>query len=971
MPLTIAPERLVNTVTAGAQHPGDVAVGGRTFTAWIDESSGSAVAKLRVFGPDGAPLSAEITAGPAQEVALAAVPGGFVAVRIVQVGPQQLDVVAQRYDLSGQPQGAPTLVENLDTRNTPTLGVAASGMDVVALSDGGYAVGWTGSSFDSLGSTRVTPNFVVVGANGSIEGDLTGLGASGKGISAGASGVTFAELSDHRVLVTYSVPTTFLPTTPGGQFAQFLDLSGRTLGPAFRIDGAFPSDGGPMVTPTTGITLAGLPGNQVVFAWASEGSVWVSVYPADGVGAGANTGRTPPVRLTTAAGAGEPQVAVLPDGRFIVGYSANGDVLAQVFSGDGAAQGAAMRLGTVSADLQDQLRLAIGPDGTLSALWQDPSGLAGAGGGVDPNLGVKLEIVAFEQNRTGGPDAETFTGGAAADVLNGGAGDDVLLGGGGDDTLIGGVGGDSFNGGSGADRLDGGSNTDFVTYVDSPVGVTVDLAFGFGGGANPTGTDQLISIEAAYGSAFSDVLNGNYLSNVLAGNDGADTIYAASGTDYVDGGAGVDLLNLDATVSDYFVTNLTAQGARLIGPYGTIQASGFERVRIGGQEMSWSEFTSRAFDGLRYVASNPDLIASIGTDAERARQHWMNTGQAEGRPLDTFDPLRYAASNPDLLAQLYIDTAALTRHYIATGFAAGRSATSFDPLQYGAVNPDLLLAFGPDPAALTRHYAASGFIEGRVKTGFDALLYGASNDDLARVFGNNPTALFQNWINSGVFEGRSTTGFDALQYAAANDDLARAFGTDQQAALLHYLNTGADEFRETGGFDTVAYVLSYQDVAGLNLQTALNHWLTVGADQGLRGDELFGREQESHLLQGSTTPGEIENFTTSGRFSADRDWFSVTIGGSQLARISVLGADSGRGTLEDPFIEVYDANGRLVMTDDDSGPGRDAMVSLFNGSRPGTEVTYYIVVRSLAGGEGTYVIDAASGLSSPSEGWIV
>ena len=207
-----------------------------------------------------------------------------------------------------------------------------------------------------------------------------------------------------------------------------------------------------------------------------------------------------------------------------------------VFKATGQADGEAFRLGSVSAGLQDQLHLAVGPGGAIAAIWQDASGQAGAGGGADSSgLGVKLEVVALDQGIEGTREADRMSGSAGADRLIGLGGDDTLTGLAGNDTLEGGMGGDSFVGGAGDDRLDGGSNTDFVSYADVSSAVSVDLTAGSASGGG--GSDRLISIEAAYGSGFNDVLTGNYLSNLLVGNDGADTISAMSGANYIDGGA--------------------------------------------------------------------------------------------------------------------------------------------------------------------------------------------------------------------------------------------------------------------------------------------------------------------------------------------------------------------------------------------------------------------------------------------------
>jgi len=928
MPVAVGPERLVNTVTDGAQRPGDVATGIATGAVWIDSSSGLGVAKLRTYERDGSPISGEVTVGSATDVAVASIPGGFVVVRVVQIGPQQVDIVAQTYNPTGQPNGAALTIDSVDVRNSPVLGYSSRGLDATPLSDGGYAVGWSSSSASSGGTVSVSAEYAVVSAQGAIEGSGVLTSISGRSVTGNDTEVAFTQLPGGQVLVTFKLYDAIFddgnpPFT--AQFAQILDAAGGTLRPGFQLEPGLPADGGPRLDGANGMAVEALANGKVAFAWFSNGQMYMSLYDGDRLLQGDASVRTAPVSLPGATG-GEPQIVELADGRFVVGYAANEDVWAQVFLPSGQPEGARFRLNTELQGPQDELRLSVSRDGVVAALWEDP------GGTSDPSgSGVKLQLVSYGLSQTGGPGRDTLTGGPTEDVLSGLAGDDVLIGQGGADTLLGGMGGDSFLAGAGDDRIDGDSNTDFISYGDATSAVVVDLTAGTATGGG--GSDTLISVEAVYGSLHNDHLTGNYLSNLILGELGNDTVVGQAGANYLDGGQGNDLIELVGQVTDYFVTNVTATGARVIGPYGVDQVLNFERVRIGTTEMSWQDFTSQAFNGLRYIASNPDLIASLGADAERGRQHWLNTGRAEGRSLDAFDPLRYAASNPDIAAQLYIDTAALSRHFILTGFAAGRSATSFDPLQYAAINPDLLRAFGVDAAAFTRHYAVAGVAENRPLTGFDPLLYGATNDDLARVFGNDANALFQHWINSGVFEGREPSGFDA-----------------------------------------VAYVLSYPELqaASVTPQNAVNHWLTVGADQGLRGDELFGREQTTHEILSGVARGTLANFTTSGRFSADRDWYEVRLNSVDTYRFTALGVDSGRGTLGDPRIEIYDARGRLVASDEDGGAGRDASLDFRADHGGGARLaTYYVVVRSTPGDEGTYDVtfDLAR-LASPADGWV-
>jgi Glycosyl hydrolase family 26 len=82
---------------------------------------------------------------------------------------------------------------------------------------------------------------------------------------------------------------------------------------------------------------------------------------------------------------------------------------------------------------------------------------------------------------------------------------------------------------------------------------------------------------------------------------------------------------------------------------------------------------ARAFDGLEYIASNPDLIRAFGANAAAGEQHYRTYGQAENRPTDTFDAVLYLAKYADLRAAFGTNATAATIHYISYGFAEGRT----------------------------------------------------------------------------------------------------------------------------------------------------------------------------------------------------------------------------------------------------------------------------------------------------------
>ena len=116
---------------------------------------------------------------------------------------------------------------------------------------------------------------------------------------------------------------------------------------------------------------------------------------------------------------------------------------------------------------------------------------------------------------------ENVVGSSDGDILVGDTQANELLGEGGNDALWGGV---------GADALDGGAGTDTATYIESSVGVDVNLLTGVGTGGTAEG-DTLTDVENLVGSLFDDVLTGDDESNLLQGGFGADELAGNGGDD--------------------------------------------------------------------------------------------------------------------------------------------------------------------------------------------------------------------------------------------------------------------------------------------------------------------------------------------------------------------------------------------------------------------------------------------------------
>jgi Ca2+-binding RTX toxin-like protein len=139
---------------------------------------------------------------------------------------------------------------------------------------------------------------------------------------------------------------------------------------------------------------------------------------------------------------------------------------------------------------------------------------------------------------------DTILGDAGDDTLIGGDGNDYLRGDAGDDTLIGGDGYDSFVVGLGADSIDGSSGFDGFEAFDATEGVFISLADGVAYDDGFGFTDAIAGIEAVYGGAYADSIQGDAENNWLVGNDGDDLLIGGDGFDSLEGGLGADTFRL-------------------------------------------------------------------------------------------------------------------------------------------------------------------------------------------------------------------------------------------------------------------------------------------------------------------------------------------------------------------------------------------------------------------------------------------
>lgn len=120
------------------------------------------------------------------------------------------------------------------------------------------------------------------------------------------------------------------------------------------------------------------------------------------------------------------------------------------------------------------------------------------------------------------------------DVILAGRGFDRIEGRGGGDLICAGSHSDLIAPGPGNDLVDGQTGSDRLDLSSSMQPVALDLVAGTASGQ---GTDQLRSIENAFGSDFDDVLEGDDGRNEFEGGKGDDQLNGAAGRDFLLGGS--------------------------------------------------------------------------------------------------------------------------------------------------------------------------------------------------------------------------------------------------------------------------------------------------------------------------------------------------------------------------------------------------------------------------------------------------
>jgi Ca2+-binding RTX toxin-like protein len=353
--------------------------------------------------------------------------------------------------------------------------------------------------------------------------------------------------------------------------------------------------------------------------WGNGKDITARIYNADGaartgwlhVNAAANGGNP-------AGDQGNPKLALLSSGAFVVGWSDGNSFRLQAYDTFGAALG--QNAFAVSNASENEI-MHVG-SGMIADIWRS-SVSDGSGDSIRMTYHTLFRMI------EGDATSETIVGidDGTLEVLSGLAGNDTL------------------EGREGQDSLRGGDGFDFASYVSAPVGVTASLHSQNLNTGHAAG-DDYHSVEGLLGSAFDDVLTGDIGANVLDGRGGNDTLTGRFGNDVLVGGLGDDTAAFLQNLGQYTVEDF-GDRIRVSGADGVDLLFSIEHLRFTDATLTPVDDGNPLFDALYYYSRNTDVYFA-GADA---LAHFNAFGRHEGRdPNAFFDTSGYLAVNKDVAA---------------------------------------------------------------------------------------------------------------------------------------------------------------------------------------------------------------------------------------------------------------------------------------------------------------------------------
>ncbi len=244
------------------------------------------------------------------------------------------------------------------------------------------------------------------------------------------------------------------------------------------------------------------------------------------------------------------------------------------------------------------------------------------------------------------------------------------------------------------------------------------------------------------------------------------------------------------------------------------------------------------------------------------------------------------------------------------------------------------------------------------------------NSDLHFTFGQDAVGDIEHEITEGVFGRTASLGFDGARwnpldlfrftaagqrdFTGGSDGMTTYFGVDaNHVSALAYHNSinaaGVNDGFDLGDWDNTvgdAFGAGGPGSPGTVSATDLQVLDVLGWNPMSAGaytpapDEFASSLGDATHPFGQLTPGGSANGVL--QQAGDHDWFAVQLQAGGTYTITETGHAGGGGTLGDPFLQLHDASGAVVASNDD----------IVDGSNPDSRLVF-----STATG-GTFYVDA-------------
>lgn len=495
-----------------------------------------------------------------------------------------------------------------------------------------------------------------------------------------------------------------------------------------------------------------------------------------------------------------------------------------------------------------------------------------------------------------------FRGGLGNDVVRGGGTLDTLVGNAGDDVLDGWYGNDTLSGGLGNDTLIGGEGLDTATYVNSTVGVNVDLRIQ--GTAQYTvgeGIDTLIGIEYLTGSSFGDNLRGNDEFNLIVDNAVDPTATALSQTDSLFGYGGNDSI-LVTRAAATVATNVNMDGGD--GNDFIELRSGTTSAALAANEAGLSSATYLAL-GATSNDRNTDIVT---VDAGAGDDRIVLTGVARatvnaGSGADIVSISMRGASNVNNY-QLTLGSGADIIQF-GVGTSAANSAEVAATVRTNRVT-DFQVGNAGDKFEMTDflNRGLTGYTANSNAFADGHLRLVQSGTDLLLQSDRDGTGATNSFVTVFTISNGYTGGFTAFNFDGAIGNLTlTGFAIDETITGA----TGNDVLSGMDGNDVLVGLAGNDTLNGGNGNDTLNG--------GAGNDVLFGGAGNDIVL------GGIGNDTIDGGAGIDRAEYSSlfrTSGFSTVAGVTTLSGDAAQGTDTLTSVEHIIFNDGEFSSDPDS-----------------------------------------------------